>query len=103
MGSAESTQICISLSVMRTSLLALGHEKLWLRDEGYFVQIITWDGFVAAELDHSPPGWIVGPEASFIFSNPEGSVPDDALELTEESVARLSAVYPSLPVTRPDK
>lgn len=94
MNSEECRQIIIGLMAIRTSLLALGHEKLWLRDDGAFVQIITWDGFVAAELDFTLPGWIIGPEAIFIFSNPVGSAPDDAQELTEECVARLSAVYP---------
>lgn len=90
----ECRQIMISLVAIRASLLALGHKKLWLRDDGAFVQIITWDGFVAAELDFTLPGWIIGPEAIFIFSNPQGDAPDDAQELTEECVVRLSFSYP---------
>lgn len=84
----------IGLAAIRASLLALGHERLWLRDDGAFVQIVTWDGFVAAELDFTLPGWIIGPEAIFIYSNLSGSAPGDAQELTEECVARLSALYP---------
>lgn len=74
--------------------MVLGHQKLWLRDSGSFVQIISWDDFVIAELDFSLPGWIIGPEASFIFSNPTGLAPDDAQELTEECVRQLANIYP---------
>ncbi|MCU6414153.1 hypothetical protein [Enterobacter cloacae] len=88
-----SVKTRISLPAIRAALLALGHEKLWLRDSAPLIQIITWDEFVAAELDHSGKGWEICPEANFIYSNPEGAAPDDAQELTEDSVLRLSAVY----------
>lgn len=90
----ESVKIRISLPAIRAALLALGHEKLWLRDSAPLIQIITWDEFVAAELDRSGKGWEICPEANFIFSNPSAPAPDDAQELTEESVARLSDAYP---------
>ena len=90
----KSVKTRISLPAIRAALLALGHEKLWLRDSAPLIQIITWDEFVAAEFDRSGKGWEICPEANFIFSNPESVAPDDAQELTEESVARLSAVYP---------
>ncbi|EHT9986546.1 hypothetical protein MX763_003604 [Salmonella enterica subsp. enterica serovar Montevideo] len=89
----DCRQTRIGLSAIWTSLLALGHEKLWLRDDGAFVQIVTWDGFIAAELDFNLPGWIIGPEAIFIYNNPAGYAPDDAQELTDECVARLTAAY----------
>ncbi|MHA0871006.1 hypothetical protein [Enterobacter cloacae] len=90
----ESVKTRISLPAIRAALLALGHEKLWLRDSGPLVQIITWDEFVAAELDRSGKGWEICPEANFIYSNPEDAAPVDAQELTEESVVRLSVAYP---------
>ena len=94
MGTVKSRQIGITLRAMRAALLALGHEKLWVRDDGAFVQIITWDAFVAAELNASGQGWEICPEANFIFSNPKGATPEMATELTEEEVTRLLAIYP---------
>ena len=82
----ESVKIRISLSAIRAALLALGHEKLWLRDSGLLTQIITWDEFVVAELNRKEQGWEICPEANFIYSNPQGLAPDDAQELSEECV-----------------
>ena len=90
----ESVNTRISLSAIRTALLALGHEKLWLRDLDPLIQIITWDEFVVAERNRSGQGWEICPEVNFIYSNPESVAPDDAQELTEESVVQLSVVYP---------
>jgi len=49
---------------------------------------------VVAELNRKDQGWEICPEANFIYSNPDDVAPDDAQELMEESVVRLSAVYP---------
>ncbi|ECE6306296.1 hypothetical protein FNN84_22840 [Salmonella enterica subsp. salamae] len=90
----ESVKTRISLPAIRAALLALGHEKLWLRDSAPFIQIITWDEFVVAELNRSGQGWEIFPAVNLIYSNPEDVAPDDAQELTEECVARLSVAYP---------
>lgn len=89
----ESVKTSNSLSAIRAALLALGHEKLWLRDSGLLIQIITWDEFVVAELNRKGQNWEICPEANFIYSHPEGTAPDDVQELSEECVARLSVVY----------
>lgn len=90
----ESVKTRISLPAIRAALLALGHEKLWLRDSGLLIQIITWDEFVVAELNRKEQGWEICPEANYIYSNPQGLSPDDAQELSEECVVRLSVDYP---------
>ncbi|WP_215844860.1 hypothetical protein [Candidatus Pantoea bituminis] len=80
--------------MMRLALLAMGHENVWYRDTGSQVQIITWDGFVAAQLNRSSESWEIQLGANGTFSNPGGIEPDDARELTEEYAFNLSTVHP---------
>ena len=80
--------------MMRTALLAMGHLKVWIRHSESYVQMITWDGFVAAQLNRSSGSWEIQPGANGTFSNPAETEPDDAQELTEEYAFQLSTVYP---------
>ncbi|MEH5573130.1 hypothetical protein PO590_13735 [Raoultella ornithinolytica] len=90
----KSEKISIGLKMMRAALLALGHERLWIRDSGPQIQIITWDGFIAAQLNRSSQSWEILPGANGTFSNPGADEPNDAKELTEEWTFQLSTVYP---------
>lgn len=90
----KSTKIRIGLKMMRDALLALGHERIWLRNSGPQIQMITWDGFIAAQLNQSSQSWEILPGANGTFSNPGADEPDDATELTDESVFHFSTVYP---------
>ncbi|WP_436859084.1 hypothetical protein [Citrobacter tructae] len=94
MANIQSGKVQIGLTMMRSALLALGHQKVWIRDSGPSVQIITWDGFIAAQLNQYSQSWEIQPGANATFSNPKGAEPDDAKELTEEWTFQLSTVYP---------
>lgn len=90
----KSKKNSIGLQMMRDALLALGHERVWLRNSGPQIQIITWDGFIAAQLNQSSQSWEILPGANGTFSNPGADEPDDATELTDEWTFQFSTVYP---------
>ncbi|EFD5296639.1 hypothetical protein FU190_22490 [Escherichia coli] len=90
----KSEKIQIGLPNICAALLALGHEKLWIKDSGPQKQVITWDGFVAAQLNFASQSWEILPGANATFSNPEDKKPADATELTEEWIHQLTTVHP---------
>lgn len=90
----KSKKICIGLQMIRAALLALGHERIWIRDSGPQIQIITWDGIIAAQLNLSSQSWEILAGANATFSNPGAYEPDDATELTDEWTFQLSTIYP---------
>ncbi|MBW4204094.1 hypothetical protein JW319_22315 [Enterobacter cloacae subsp. cloacae] len=94
MNTNKSEKIQISLKMIREALLALGHEKIWFRENGSKVEIITWDGCTAARLNHASKSWEIQPNANSTFTNPSGIKPVNAEELTKEQVFQLSTVYP---------
>ncbi|EBW6765707.1 hypothetical protein DP806_16725 [Salmonella enterica subsp. enterica serovar Saintpaul] len=93
MSAKTSEKIKILLPMMREALLSLGHEKIWFRDSGPKPQMITWDGFVVAQLNPEAGSWEILPGANGTFSNPKGTEPDDATELTEAWAFQLSTMY----------
>lgn len=94
MNTNKSEKIKIGLPKICAALQALGHEKIWFKESGPQKQIITWDGFVTAQLNFASQSWEILPGANATFSNPEGKEPDDATELTYDSIFQLSTVNP---------
>ena len=99
---ASAARKKITVTEMHAALIALGHDKLWLRDpvpkgrKKGVCQIVTWDNYVVArnDLDVDTKGWDFTDKAGVIFPCPPGSQPsrfDD--ELDEWAVFQYSVLY----------
>lgn len=91
----------IEMEQIYYALKCLGHERLWLRENGKYNRlIITWDNYVTASYNPYWKSWNFRKNACRVNDNPSGRVPPGPTktltELTGEDVIfQLSLILES--------
>ena len=90
-GCMKSSKVTVRIEQMRDALLALGHQRIWLRVSPLSAVLITWNGLVVARWNTLSRSWVVLPAANEASTNPAAQEPDEPWidELTDENGIEL--------------